>query len=102
MSFNQYVLLFTCITSTSHCEKCRNIFCSIPRFQSNEQFISTCYICFILQRTAELICSNDDFAILCKAFEKTALDKVMDEKNGTRMWTIFAPTNKALKICRLN
>jgi uncharacterized surface protein with fasciclin (FAS1) repeats len=48
-----------------------------------------------IQRAAEMICSNDNFSILCKAFGDTGLGRILNEKGGTDGWTLFAPTNDA-------
>lgn len=55
------------------------------------------YIIFYstIQRTAELICSNEKFSTLCKAFGDTGLGRILNEKDGTDGWTLFAPTNDA-------
>jgi uncharacterized surface protein with fasciclin (FAS1) repeats len=43
-----------------------------------------------------LICSNDNFTILCTVFEQIGYDSTFDDvdvRNG--VWTLFAPTNEA-------
>ena len=43
--------------------------------------------------TVDLVCSNDDFSLLCGALQQTGLDADLDNKN--RRWTVFAPTDEA-------
>ena len=49
--------------------------------------------CDYILGTADIICDDDDFSLLCGALELTGLDSALDKKN--RVWTLFAPTDEA-------
>ena len=51
------------------------------------------YVILAILVTADLVCSNDDFSLLCGSLQQTGLDVDLDNKN--RRWTVFAPTDEA-------